>query len=302
MKNSKKGILVIGSMNVDMVVKTQHIPKPGETLLGGVFNQFNGGKGANQAVAAKKLFAETKFCAGVGDDAFGKEYLAYFKKNKIDTSLVKVFKGAHTGIAVIMVGEDAENSIAVAPGANMLIKPSHMKAINFAKFSTVVMQLETPMETVAEALKLARKAGCKTVLTPAPAQLLPAKILPHIDYLVPNEHEILLLQKGFSKPLEAAKNLIKYGVGNVIITLGSKGAMLINSDAQIEYPAYKVKPVDTVGAGDCFAGSFAAGLMLYDNPDKAMKLASAAAALAVTKMGAQSYHSLDEVKKFARLQ
>ncbi len=301
MKKIAKEILVVGSMNIDMVVKTARIPKPGETLLGGVFNQFYGGKGANQANAAKRLFAGTRICAGVGEDSLGEEYLKHFKAQKIDTSLVKKFKGSHTGVAVIMVGKSGENSISVAPGANMLLSPADMRKIDFSKFFFAVFQLENSFETVAEGLKLAKKAGCQTMLTPAPAQILPADMLPNIDFILPNEHEILLLQKGFKCPKKAAAALLKKGVGNVVITLGSKGSMLVNSSGETFFPAYKVKAVDTVGAGDCFAGSLAAGLTLYGDLRKAMKLASAASAIAVTKMGAQSGGTLKEVLALAKI-
>ncbi len=300
MKNNLQ-ILVIGSMNMDMVVSTARIPAVGETLLGGTFGQFNGGKGANQAMAAKALFDNTSFCAGVGDDSIGAEYMAYFKKKNLDTSLVKKFKGAHTGVAVIMVGGKGENSISVAPGANMLLKPADMKKINFKKFAYAVFQLESPLDTVAEGLKLARMSGCKTILTPAPARILPREMLANIDYIVPNEHEILLLQKGYKCPKKAAAALLKKGVGNVIITLGSKGCALFNKSGEKSYGIYKVKPVDTTGAGDCFTGSLAAGLCLYGGDvDKAIRLATAAASLKVTKTGAQSYAASKQVFALAK--
>ena len=293
-----KKILVIGSMNTDMVVKCSRIPSPGETLLGGVFSKFFGGKGANQAIAARKIFPQTSFCAGVGADDSA-EYLAYLKKQGLDISLVRKFKKANSGVALITVAADGENSIAVAPGANLMLSPADIGKIDFSKFSHVVMQLETPIATVAAALKAAKKAACITILTPAPAQILPLNILKDIDYLIPNEHEILLLQKEkFTDASAAAKSLLDRGVKNVLITLGKRGSKIINAGGEKIYSVYKVKTVDTVGAGDCFAGSFAAGLCIYNNDsDKAAKLASAAASLAVTKMGAQSYHSLAQVKK-----
>lgn len=302
-KASKGKILVIGSMNMDMVVKTQRIPAPGETLLGGVFGQYTGGKGANQAVAAKTLFSNTFFCAGAGNDAIGAEYLKHLKKTKLDTSLVKIFKGQHSGVAVIMVSEKGENAISVAPGANMSLTPAHMKALDFSKFSHVVLQLETPINTVVEALSRAKAAGCTTILTPAPAQILPKKCLKNIDILVPNEHEILLLSEKKEKSFEAAAaSLLKSGVKNILITLGSKGSMLINAQGKKTFGIFKVKVVDTVGAGDCFTGSLAAGLCLSGGDmDYSIKLATSAASLAVTKMGAQSFSSFAEVKKLAKL-
>ncbi len=295
-----KKILVIGSMNVDMVVKCARIPAPGETLLGGVFSKFFGGKGANQAVAARKLFSKVAFCAGVGADD-SSEYLAYLKKQGLELNLIKKFKGISSGTAIITVDAKGENSIAVAPGANLKLSPNDIKKIKFKDYSHVVLQLESDMETVATALEYAKKANCTTILTPAPAQILPKKILENTDFLVPNEHEVLLLQKKKNQDFrQAAKSLIKAGVKNVLITLGKKGSLLINKDGEKTYKTFDcVKPVDTVGAGDCFTGSLAAGLNLYNgNVDKAIELASAAASLAVTKMGAQSFHSLSQVKKF----
>ncbi len=295
----KPRILCIGSMNIDMVVKTDRIPSAGETLLGGVFARHFGGKGANQAVAAKMLYGDTSFCSGVGGDPLGAEYMERFAKLGLDASLVKKFPKAHTGVAIIMVGSRGENAISVAPGANYMLGPRHLDSVDFSKFTHVLLQLEIPFETVLAALSKARAAGCLTILTPAPARLLPREMLPLIDYLVPNEHEIMLLQRGYTFPRKAAEGLVRKGVKNVIITLGANGALLINSSGEKRYETYDVKPVDTVGAGDCFTGSLAAGLCLYGGDmDRAVGLAMGAASLAVGKAGAQSYHSLRAVKKF----
>lgn len=297
-----KKLLIVGSMNVDMVVKTDRIPHAGETILGGVFNQFYGGKGANQAVAAKTLFPQTSFCAACGSDAIGGEYLKYLKSKKLDISLVKRDKKQHTGVALITLDKTGENVITVAAGANLTLKPTDMKAIDFSKFSHVAFQLETDIKTVAEGLKLAKKAGCTTVLTPAPAQKLPKAMLKSIDILIPNQHEILLIQDGFKCPVKAAENLIKNGVKNVIITLGAKGSMLINKDGKKEFGIFKTKRVDTVGAGDCFTGSLIAGLRRFNNDmNKAIVFATAAASLAITKMGAQNFCTLEEVLKLAKI-
>ncbi len=298
----QKKILVIGSMNVDMVVKAERIPMPGETLLGGVFNQFYGGKGANQAIAAKTLFNQTSFCAACGCDGIGKEYLKYLKSKKMDLSLVKQDKKSHTGVALITLDKSGENVITVAAGANMSLKPADMKAIDFTKFSHVAFQLETDIKTVAEGLKLAKKAGCITILTPAPAKKLPATILKNVDIIIPNQHEILLIQDGFKDPEKAANNLLKQGVKNVIITLGAKGSMLVNKDGKFEFATFKTKRVDTVGAGDCFTGSLMAGLRRFDGDiKKSIVFATAAASLAVSKMGAQNFSSLKDVLKLAKL-
>ncbi len=300
-KVSKKGILVIGSMNVDMVVGVDRIPNPGETLLGGKFEKHAGGKGANQAVAACKLWKNTSFCAGAGEDSLGNDYLKYLKKTGLKLGLVKKFADKPTGVALIMVASNGENIIAVAPGANMALKPVDVKSVDFSKFSHLVLQLETPLATVGEAITRAKKAGCEVILTPAPAQKLPKSWLKNIDILVPNEHEILLVQDFESKDyLVAAKGLVERGVKNVIVTLGSKGCVLVNSEGIKKYDSFKVKALDTVGAGDCFTGALAAGLCKFGGDiDSSIVFASMAAAFAVTKSGAQSSPTEKELEKFA---
>lgn len=293
-----RGILVVGSMNVDMVVKTSRIPSPGETLLGGVFQKFEGGKGANQAVAANAICRGAHFCAGIGDDSFGCEYLSYLRGHGIDVGLVKTFSDCATGVALITVAADGQNAITVAPGANMMLSESDMEGIDFSKFSHVLFQLENDLATVARGLKLAREAGCETVLTPAPAKILPGKMLPDIDYIVPNEIEILQIVPECEDAEDAAQKLISSGVRNVIVTLGKRGCDLYNGGGKRHFPTYeKIRPVDTVGAGDCFTGSFAAGLKVCGSLESAIELATAAASLKISKMGAQSVASLEEVRE-----
>ena len=295
---SEKSILVVGSMNMDMVVKAARIPRVGETVLGGVFNQYEGGKGANQAVAAKTLYADTFFCAGVGDDSIGRGYLKYLKAKELDVSLVKVFEGSHSGVALITVGKEGHNIITVAPGANLLLSVEDMKSIDFKRFSHAAFQLENELSPGGAVLECAKKAGCSTILTPAPARLLGENIRKNVDYLIANEIEILQVLRGYTSINSAAEGLLERGVKNVIVTLGSSGSMLFNKDGQRKYPAHPLRPIDTVGAGDCFAGSLMAGLKIYgDDLDAAIKLASAAASLSITRMGAQSHAKLDEVLK-----
>ena len=296
----RKNILVVGSVNMDMTVKAARIPRVGETVLGGVFSQSEGGKGANQAMAAKNLWDDTKFCAGVGDDSIGREYLSYLKAKELDTTLVKVFKNSHTGVALITVGKEGHNIITVAPGANMLLSPADMRAIDFSQYSHVAFQLENSPETVAEGLRLAKLAGCETVLTPAPAKLLDESLLSNTDYLVPNEIEILQIQRGFTSINTAAEGAMKKGVKNVIVTVGERGCVLINKDGEKKYPAHSVRPIDTVGAGDCFTGAMLAGFKIFGDLDSAIKMAIAASALKVTKAGAQSYCPLKDVIKMMR--
>lgn len=299
-KMQEKSILVVGSANVDMVVKTPRIPSPGETILGGVFQKFEGGKGANQAVAANAAFGGTRFCAGVGDDSFGRDYLSSLGARGINVELVKIFKDFPTGVALITVDESGQNSITVAPGANMALSEGDMDSIDFSAFSHVLFQLENDILTVARGLNLAKKAGCETILTPAPAKVLPKQMLRDIDYIVPNEIEILQIVPDCRDAEDAAQKLISSGVKNVIVTLGKRGCDLYNGCGIKHFPTYEnIRPVDTVGAGDCFTGSLAGGLKICKNLERAIEFATAAASLKISKMGAQSVATLEEVKKLA---
>ena len=299
-KMQEKSILVVGSVNVDMVVKTPRIPSPGETILGGVFQKFEGGKGANQAVAANAAFGGTRFCAGVGDDSFGRDYLSSLGARGINVELVKIFKDFPTGVALITVDESGQNSITVAPGANMALSEGDMDSIDFSAFSHVLFQLENDILTVARGLNLAKKAGCETILTPAPAKILPRDMLLDIDYIVPNEIEILQIVPDCCDAEDAAQKLISSGVKNVIVTLGKRGCDLYNGCGIKHFPTYEnIRPVDTVGAGDCFTGSLAGGLKICKNLERAIEFATAAASLKISKMGAQSVATLEEVKKLA---
>lgn len=299
-KMQEKSILVVCSANVDMVVKTPRIPSPGETILGGVFQKFEGGKGANQAVAANAAFGGTRFCAGVGDDSFGRDYLSSLGARGINVELVKIFKDFPTGVALITVDESGQNSITVAPGANMALSEGDMDSIDFSAFSHVLFQLENDILTVARGLNLAKKAGCETILTPAPAKILPRDMLRDIDYIVPNEIEILQIVPDCRDAEDAAQKLISSGVKNVIVTLGKRGCDLYNGCGIKHFPTYEnIRPVDTVGAGDCFTGSLAGGLKICKNLERAIEFATAAASLKISKMGAQSVATLEEVKKLA---
>ena len=296
----EKSILVVGSVNVDMVVKTPRIPSPGETILGGVFQKFEGGKGANQAVAANAAFGGTRFCAGVGDDSLGRDYLSSLGARGINVELVKIFKDFPTGVALITVDESGQNSITVAPGANMALSEGDMDSIDFSAFSHVLFQLENDILTVARGLNLAKKAGCETILTPAPAKILPRDMLRDIDYIVPNEIEILQIVPDCRDAEDAAQKLISSGVKNVIVTLGKRGCDLYNGCGIKHFPTYEnIRPVDTVGAGDCFTGSLAGRLKICKNLERAIEFATAAASLKISKMGAQSVATLEEVKKLA---
>ena len=245
-------------------------------------------------------FGGTRFCAGVGDDSFGRDYLSSLEARGINVGLVKIFKDFPTGVALITVDESGQNSITVAPGANMALSESDMDSIDFSVFSHVLFQLENDILTVARGLSLAKKAGCETILTPAPARFLPKHMLRDIDYIVPNEIEILQIVPDCRDAEEAAQKLISSGVKNVIVTLGKRGCDLYNAGGIKHFPTYEnIRPVDTVGAGDCFTGSLAGGLKICKNLGKAIEFATAAASLKISKMGAQSVATLEEVKKLA---
>ena len=282
-------IVVVGSSNTDMVIASAALPRPGETLLGGEFMLAAGGKGANQAVAAARAGGRVTFVACVGDDLFGKAALAGFARERIDTRFVRVVKGGASGVALILVDSRGENLISVAPGANAKLTPKDVdraaSAIRGA--DCLLAQLEVPVETVKRALQIARKAGVLTILNPAPARKLPKDLLRLVDVLTPNRTEIAgVLGRKTADARQAAAALRKLGVQCVILTRGSQGALLM-ADAVTPVPAFRVKPVDAVAAGDVFSGAFAVarteGKPLVDS----VRFACAAAAISVTRKGAQ---------------
>jgi ribokinase len=281
-------ILVVGSLNMDLVVKAPRHPQMGETILGGTFATFPGGKGANQAVAAARMGARVSMVGRVGQDSFGKELLRVANQDGIDTSNVSLDDQEATGIALITVDTQGRNTIVVASGANLALTPAHLHqataAFNLA--DVLVTQLENPLNTVAEAISLAAQAGLQVILNPAPAQPLNADLLAKVDYLIPNEREAM--QISGTETLEAAIDKLQAnGVRNLIITLGEQGVLVITQDLHQHIPAYTVQAVDTVAAGDAFVGAFAAGLAEGMEPAQAVRLGNAAAAISVTRPGAQ---------------
>jgi ribokinase len=292
-RSPSKPILVIGSSNTDMIVRLPRIPGSGETLLGGEFVMAAGGKGANQAVAAARSGGKVAFIASLGKDRFGDDALAGFKREGIDVAHVVRDSKRPSGVALIFVSEKGENRIAVAGGSNGTLRPSHVVAARkrFEPGAWVVMQLETPLPTITMAAKLARKAGARVILNPAPAQTLPASLLGTVDLLTPNEHEAALLC-GFPvtddmSARAAAAHLRKLGVGGVIITLGARGAYVSVGQVEQLVPGFRVKAVDTTAAGDVFNGALAVALSEERTLIDAVRFAHAAAALSVTKLGAQ---------------
>jgi ribokinase len=282
-------ILLFGSSNTDLVIVCQRLPNPGETLLGGDFQRSAGGKGANQAVAAARAGARVIFVGARGDDDFGTLAAAGLRREKIDIRHFRVHKGVSSGIALILVGgESRENVIAVAHSANDLLSETSVQAVasEFAKSDAVVTQLEIPMSAVKAAAKFAQQARKPFVLNPAPARPVPKSLLRLVHTITPNEHEAAILT-GEHDPERAGQKLLQAGCQNVVITLGAKGAMLVNSSGVSQFPAAKIKPVDTVGAGDCFTGWLATGIADSLSLPDAIARAVRAAGIAITRPGAQ---------------
>ncbi len=296
-------IVVVGSSNTDMVVRVPNIPAPGETLMGSDFMIIPGGKGANQAVAAARAGANVTFIACVSDDAFGTQSVENYRNEGIDTSCIKVQPGTHSGIALINVAADGENSISVAPGANAFLLPEDIYSFGqaFEEAELVLAQLEVPMETVEAAAEMAHSKGIPFILNPAPGAVIPAGLLEKVTIITPNENEAAILTSRKTKneiPLMAGE-LHDAGVNTVIITLGSKGVYLKTEDFGGVIPGYKVKVVDTTAAGDVFNGALASALAGGIEMHRAIDLAQKAAAISVTRMGAQpSAPRLDEIQRY----
>ena len=294
MGQNKPKIVVVGSSNMDLVVKSPRIPAKGETILGGDFIMTPGGKGANQAVAAAKLGAEVYFVAKLGDDIFGRQSLSNFQKVAVHTEYVVQTKEAPSGVALITVDDAGDNVIVVAPGANLKLSPEDVKKAQSAIASSgaVAAQLEVPLETVEFAARLANDACVPFILDPAPAQKLSDEFLQMVDILTPNETEAEILTgvevTDEDSALAAAKDLLQRGVKAVILTMGAKGFLLATKDAAEFVPSVKVDAVDATAAGDAFTGSLAVGLAQGKTLRDAALFANHVAALSVTKMGAQS--------------
>jgi ribokinase len=292
-KHEKAKIVVVGSSNMDLVVKSPRIPAVGETILGGDFIMVPGGKGANQAVAAAKLGADVYFIAKLGHDVFGEQSLSNLKEVGVNTQYVTQTNAAPSGVALIMVDDSGNNVIVVAPGANQRLSPEDAKKaeVEIASSGAVVAQLEVPLETIEFAARLANGLKIPFILDPAPAQRLSPELLKTIDVLTPNETEAQILTgievTDQDSARGAAKNLLASGVKAVIVTMGAKGFLLAESE-RIEYvPAIKVNAVDATAAGDAFTGSLAVGLAQGQSLADAALFANRVAALSVTKMGAQ---------------
>jgi ribokinase len=288
-----KNVFVVGSSNTDMIIRVPHIPSPGETILGGEFSMAAGGKGANQAVAAARAGGRVTFLARVGDDFFGAEALKNLKADGINARFVLRDRRAASGVALINVGENGENSISVASGANALLAPEDVlraeKALKGADI--VLVQLETPVETVRAAAELASMRGIPIILNPAPARPLGDDLLKSVEIITPNEHEAELLTGlrvvSEADARNAAARLRQRGPKLAIITLGERGCYASGDGFEGAVPAFKVRPADTTAAGDVFNGALAVALAERRPVPEALRFASGAAALSVTRHGAQ---------------
>ena len=293
-KKSPKRLLVIGSSNTDMVVKIKSLPRPGETVIGGSFLMNAGGKGANQAVAAARLGGHVAFICKIGNDIFGQQAVQLFQQEGIDTTYVFTDADNPSGVALITVDEYGENCIAVASGANANLTPDDIvlaeTVVEEADF--ILMQLEIPLETVEYVAETAFRKNKKVILNPAPAQSLPKTLFQYLYAITPNETEAEIISgvhiTDEHSAVAAARTIANMGVPNVIITLGAKGALLYTESQVAFMPAFKVEVVDTTAAGDVFNGAFTLALSEGSHFDEAIAFACKAAALSVTRIGAQA--------------
>ena len=297
-------ICVIGSINMDLVVNVDEMPKKGQTLIGSNFKEVPGGKGANQAVAASRLGANVCMVGKVGSDGFGQNLLNQLKNNNVDTKYIQIEEGA-SGVALITVDKNAENAIVVSPGANFKLAQKDIdNCIDAIKESNVVViQLETPIDTIKYALEKSKELGKFTILNPAPAVKLGDDIIKNVDLLTPNETELEILSgvsiNNEDDILKAAQVMLEKGVKKLIVTLGSKGSLYIDKENKKFKKSYKVDAIDTTAAGDSYTGAIAVSLSQGKNVEDAIDFASKVGALCVTKEGAQtSLPTIEEVLNY----
>lgn len=303
-REEKSRILVVGSANTDMVISAEHFPLPGETMMGHGFMTNHGGKGANQAVAAARLEGNTAFIGKVGDDQFGHSTIEMMKGEGIDVSGLTVTSEQASGVALITTVPSGENSIIVDSGANGLLTPEDITNAEklFEDAGIVLMQLETPIDTLTEAAAMAKKHGAYVVLNPAPApkEPLPVELLKNVDLLIPNETEAAYISGvniAGDEDLPAAMNEIqKLGVKDVIITVGSRGVCARIDGEMVTVPAFKVKAIDTTAAGDTFCGALCVALSNGKPLVEAIRFGCKASSISVTRRGAQmSMPRLEEI-------
>lgn len=287
-------VLVAGSANLDFVVRASHIPAPGETVLGSSFMTFPGGKGANQAVAcARAGGVQTRMLLALGSDAFAEPLERSLREAGVAAQIVRVAEEA-TGVAFICLSDDAENAITVAPGANACLRPEHLP--DLTGVSHLLLQLETPLEAVSSWARSANDAGVRVVLNAAPARVLPSELLANIDVLVVNEGELATVAGAGGRIVDAVRNL---GKTDVVVTLGARGSCAHVDGEWLVQPAFEIEALDTTGAGDTFCGTLVAALARSSGFAEALRRASAASALACTRLGAQS--SVPDAKELEAL-
>ena len=302
-----KPIVVVGSINTDLVSMTERIPVAGETVLGREFHVFPGGKGANQAVAVARLGYPVRMIGRVGTDSFGNEARTHLKNSGVDTELIGTSEGP-SGIAVISVSAKGENSIIVTPGANATLTPSnlemHLAAIREA--GVVLAQLESPLETIEYLAEICAREDVPLILDPAPAGPLPEPLFKHVTWFTPNQTEANFYRSAASSgatsdPETAVRELLQTGVRGVVLKLGAEGALVAAKGRDFQsVPAVKVKAIDTTAAGDAFNGGFAVGLLRGMDPVESARFAAVVAGISVTRRGAQpSMPTLAEVEQFA---
>ena len=287
-------ITVVGSLNMDLVVRSPRLPLPGETIIGHDWHTIPGGKGANQAVAAARLGGDVCMVGKVGQDDFAQALLTNLADSNIDRTYVMRDDHAATGVALIVVDDQGENTIVVASGANMQLSLGDVDKAKsaIADSGVLLLQLEIPMETVIRAAEIAQQHEVCVVLNPAPARPLPGQLLSLVDVLIPNETEITALT-GITIDSQqdrenAARALLERGIRTVVLTMGASGALLATADTITQVHAFKVDPVDTTAAGDAFVGGFGVALAQGKSLSEAMRWGNAAGALAATKLGAQT--------------
>lgn len=297
-------ILVIGSSNTDLIATVKNFPTAGETIVGKSFLQVMGGKGANQAVAAHKLGGDVKFITCLGKDANGQNAMKYYKGIGLDISSSLIVEDVSSGTAIILVDEMGENCIVITPGANKMLSPAYIHEIenDIAACDLVVLQMEVPYDTVKAVCEIAHKNQKKVMLNVAPASQLDSDIMPQIDILVVNETEAETIS---GEKIDIIGNesvvdsLLAKGPGTVVLTLGKKGCLLKNKQVIYYIPAFKVETLDSTAAGDTFCGALAAELGRGEDWEEALRFATAASAICVTRMGAQpSIPTEKEVREF----
>ncbi len=304
-------VLIIGSSNMDLNIYSKRLPNPGETVTGGTFKQFLGGKGANQAVASVRSGARTIFIGKIGNDLFGDKMISRLTDEGVNMDHIFRDPQEPSGVAFILIDENGENMISVAPGANFNLKPDEIRSKTqiIKNASSIVVQMEIPMHTIQEIFKIASEGKAIKILNPAPLKAIPIEVLRKVDIIIPNEGELFRLhsllgfnnlkEEGKQKIIHISKDLANIGVEYIITTLGNKGCIIFEkkTDKIFEVSAPKVDAVDTVGAGDCFIGVLASILSKGETILNAVNYATTAASIAVTRKGAQeSMPSLSDIQ------